>query len=439
MTRPAGRTSPRRAAAASLIGTAVEWYDYFIFGTASALVFGKLFFPSDDPLAGTLASFAVFGVGFFARPLGGFFFGHVGDRYGRKSALVATLLIMGVATTLIGLLPTAATIGVWAPILLVVLRLLQGFGVGGEWGGASLIAIESAPEGKRGRYGTFPQMGNAIGVVMSTGVFALVTLLPDEQFMSWGWRLPFLLSLVLVVVGLLIRHGIDETEAFEKAKESEEIVKVPFVEVFRRHRKQLLLAMGMRVSENMLGYIVLTFAVSYAVSNVGVDRESILISTTIAAVVAVPVIWYSGVVSDHIGRRKVFIFGASFALLIAFPFFWLLETGNVLAIIVAIIAMYAVAVGVQIAVEPAFFAELFGSTVRYSGMSIGYQLTSAVVGGFTPLLATAMVAGAGGSSWPVAVYIMGGAVITIISALLAVETFRSDISATDGPEVPATR
>ncbi|MEU9888292.1 MFS transporter [Sphaerisporangium sp. NPDC051011] len=436
MTRTAGRTSPRRAAAASLIGTAVEWYDYFIFGTASALVFGTLFFPSDDPLAGRLASFAVFGVGFFARPLGGFFFGHIGDRFGRKAALVATLLIMGIATTLIGLLPTADTIGVWAPILLVVLRLLQGFGVGGEWGGASLIAIESAPEGKRGRYGTFPQMGNAIGVVMSTGVFALVTQLPEETFMSWGWRLPFLLSLVLVVVGLLIRHGINETDAYEQAKEQEKIVKVPFVEVFRKHTRSLLLAMGMRVSENMLGYIVLTFAVSYAVSNLGVDREQILISTTIAALLAVPVIWFAGVASDNIGRRKVFIFGATFAFVIAFPFFWLLETGQVGWIILAIVAMYAVAVGVQISVEPAFFAELFGSTVRYSGMSIGYQLTSAIVGGFTPLIATALVA-AGGGSWPVALYIMGGAVVTIVSALLAIETFRSDISATTGPEVPA--
>lgn len=406
----------RRAAVASLVGTAIEWYDYFIFGTASVLVFGTLFFPSEDPLAGTLSAFAVFGVGFFARPLGGLFFGHIGDRLGRKGALVTTLLMMGVATFLMGLLPTTAQIGVLAPILLVLLRIVQGFGVGGEWGGAALVAVEYAPEGKRGAYGSAPQIGNAIGLVAATGIFGLVALLPDEQLFSWGWRVPFLLSIVMVAVGLFIRVRLTETPAFVAAQQAAEAAsgggtapveqQVPITKLLRTERRPLLIAMGLRLGEAIYGYILLTFVLTYATNYTDLDRSDVLWASCIAAGVAIGTYYWMGRLSDRIGRRPVYLIGAGVAAAMTWPIFLVLDTNSVPLVVLMMVVAYAVGIGALYGVQPAMFSELFATTTRYTGLSLAAQLPSMLVGVW-PYAATALLIATGGDPWPVVLITVG--------------------------------
>ncbi|MDU0326109.1 MULTISPECIES: MFS transporter [Microbacterium] len=426
----------RRAAVASLVGTAVEWYDYFIFGTASALVFGRLFFPSDgDPIFGTLAAFAVFGVGFFARPLGGIVFGHFGDKFGRKAALVTTLIMMGTATFLIGLLPTTDQIGILAPILLVALRLIQGFGVGGEWGGASLVAVEYAPEGKRGAYGSFPQIGNAVGLVMSTTIFALVSTLPDEQLLTWGWRVPFLLSAILIGVGLFIRFKLTETPTFQAAQDALEAKsaadapkeRMPLAELFRRFKRPLLLAMGMRLGEAVFGYIILTIGLTFATNYTEIGRTDILWASTIAAAIAIYTYYFFGKLSDRIGRRAVFILGSVVGALVSFPFFWILDADNIVLMYVVYAVAYAIGVGAVYGVEPAFFSELFGTKVRYTGVSLAAQLPSVLIG-LWPLASTAIFAATGGDPWPIAAITVVCLIIGGVCAWLAPETNRTDMT-----------
>ncbi|MFB8387915.1 MFS transporter [Microbacterium sp. NPDC055910] len=426
----------RRAAVASLVGTAVEWYDYFIFGTASALVFGRLFFPSDgDPIYGTLAAFAVFGVGFFARPLGGVVFGHFGDKFGRKAALITTLMMMGIATFLIGLLPTTDQIGILAPILLVFLRLVQGFGVGGEWGGAALVAVEYAPEGKRGAYGSFPQIGNAIGLVMSTTIFALVSMLPDEQLLSWGWRVPFLLSIVLIGVGLFIRFKLTETPTFQAAQEELEAKaeaekpkeRMPLAELFRRFKKPLLLAMGMRFGEAVFGYIILTIGLTFATNYTNIDGTNVLWASTIAAAIAIYTYYFFGKLSDRIGRRPVFILGSVVGALVSFPFFWILAADNIVLMYIAYAIAYAIGVGAVYGVEPSFFSELFGTKVRYTGVSLAAQIPSVLIG-LWPFAATAIFAATGGDPWPIALITVIALIIGGLCAYLAPETNKADMT-----------
>lgn len=444
----AGRTKiARRAAVASIVGTAVEWYDYFIFGTASALVFGRLFFPSDgDPIIGTLAAFAVFGVGFFFRPLGGIVFGHLGDRIGRKKTLVVTLMIMGIATFLIGCLPTAESIGILAPILLVVLRLLQGLGVGGEWGGATLVAVEFAPKGKRGTYGAFPQVGNAIGLVAATGIWALVATLPDEQLDAWGWRIPFLLSIVLIVVGMVIRLKLTETPAFlaaqriaEENRAADGTVKqrLPLADVFRRSWRRLLLTMGMRLGEGVAGYVVLTLVLSYSETYTEIPRSDALLFTTVAALFGIGTFYLLGRLSDRIGRRPVFILGAAVSIVLAWPVFLALGSNNVILSFVIVIVAYAVGVGGMYAVESSFFAELFPTSSRYTGLSLAAQIPSMAVGAW-PFAATAILASTGGNALPVAAVVAGCALLALVCAVLAPETKDADIDHDDIPaEQPA--
>lgn len=426
----------RRAAVASLVGTAVEWYDYFIFGTASALVFGPLFFPNpENPIIGTLSAFAVFGVGFFARPLGGIVFGHFGDKFGRKAALITTLMMMGIATFLIGLLPTTEQIGVWAPIMLVVLRLIQGFGVGGEWGGASLVAVEYAPEGKRGAYGSFPQIGNAVGLVFSTSIFAIVSTLPDEQLLSWGWRLPFLLSAILIGVGLFIRFKLTETPTFQAAQEAleakaeQEVVKerMPLAELFRRFKKPLLLAMGMRFGEAVFGYIILTIGLTFATNYTNIPRTDVLIASTIAAAIAIYTYYFFGKLSDRLGRRWVFIFGSIVGAVVSFPFFWILAADNIFLMYVIYAVAYAIGVGAVYGVEPAFFSELFGTKVRYTGVSLAAQIPSILIG-LWPLASTALFAATGGDPWPIALITVIALLIGLVCAWLAPETNKTDMT-----------
>ena len=411
--------SVRLVAFASLIGTTIEWYDFFLYGTAAALVFNRLYFPTFDPRMGTLAAFGTYTVGFVARPIGGAIIGHYGDKIGRKSMLILTLVIMGVATFGIGLLPTYKQIGPWAAVALVVLRLAQGFGVGGEWGGAVLMAVEHAPHGRRGFYGSWPQIGVPAGLLLSTAVFAQFARLPEAQFLSWGWRVPFLVSIVLVAVGLLIRVRIVESPAFARIKETRTEVQRPIITVLREHRREVLLAMGARLAENGAFYVYTVFSLVYATQKVGLPRQTVLTGILIASACALVSIPACGALSDRFGRRPVYLFGACMTGLFAYPLFMLLDSGSTplvwLALVVALVFAHSPMYGPQ----AAFLSELFGTRVRYSGASLGAQLSSVIAGGLSPFIATALLPYGRG---PLSGYLIAMAVITIISVLLASET-----------------
>ena len=429
------RTSLQKVIAASLIGSVIEWYDFFIYGTAAALIFGQLFFPGSDPLIGTLYSFGTYAVGFIARPIGGVFCGHYGDKIGRKSMLVMTLIVMGVATTLVGLLPTYESIGIWAPILLVVLRFLQGFAVGGEWGGATLMAVEYAPPGRRGFFGSWPGMGIPAGLVVATAVFTVFSSLPPEQFLSWGWRVPFLVSIVLVAVGLFVRLKILETPAFQQMQESGGSSELPVVDVFRYHWRSLLLTMGAFFLLNGGFYVTVTFMLAYGTQNIGVDSGTMLTGVLIAGIVQIFAIGAFAALSDRVGRRPVYLGGAVFLLLFSFPLFWMVNTG-VAPLIWLAMSIALVALGAMYGPSGAFFSELFSTRVRYSGASLGYQLASAVAGGFAPVIAVALLSAYGYPA--VALYMIVMALITITAVYLATETYQRDISEYGADEEPVT-
>jgi MFS transporter, MHS family, shikimate and dehydroshikimate transport protein len=417
---PEGRTQKQsmvRVATASFIGSAIEYYDFFLFGTAAALIFGQLFFPGADPLSGTLLSFATFGVGFFARPLGGIIAGHLGDRIGRKKTLVATLLLMGVATTAVGVLPTYEAIGIWAPIALVVLRLCQGLGVGGEWGGAALIAVEHAPRSRRGFYGSWPQMGIPAGLLLSSGAFALVSLMPQEQFLAWGWRLPFLASALLVIIGLYIRAKVSEPEEFQKVMDHSQREKHPLVAVLRHHTKEVLVIAGIRFADNVLYYVFATFGLAYMTTQLGLPRSVALAGVLIASALELASMPLFGALSDRIGRRAVVISGTVVMLVMAFPFFWLVGTGEPWAVIAACILVLTFAHAMVFAPLSAWFAELFAPEIRYTGVSVGYQLGSLVAGAPAPILATYLVAVNAGAYWPVALMVIIAGIVTLAAAL----------------------
>jgi MHS family shikimate/dehydroshikimate transporter-like MFS transporter len=429
------RTSLQKVIAASLIGSVIEWYDFFIYGTAAALIFGQLFFPGSDPLIGTLYSFGTYAVGFIARPIGGVFCGHYGDKIGRKSMLVMTLIVMGVATTLVGLLPTYESIGIWAPVLLVVLRFLQGFAVGGEWGGATLMAVEYAPPGRRGFFGSWPGMGIPAGLVVATAVFTASSSLPPEQFLSWGWRVPFLVSIVLVAVGLFVRLKILETPAFQQMQESGGSSELPVLDVFRYYWRSLLLTMGAFFLLNGGFYVTVTFMLAYGTQNIGVDSSTMLTGVLIAGTVQIFAIGAFAALSDRVGRRPVYLGGAVFLLLFSFPLFWMVNTG-VAPLIWLAMSIAIVALGAMYGPSGAFFSELFSTRVRYSGASLGYQLASAVAGGFAPVIAVALLSAYGYPA--VALYMIVMALITITAVYLATETYQRDISGYGADEEPVT-
>lgn len=422
-----------KVAFASMIGTFIEFYDYFIYGAAAALVFPKLFFSNMAPLTASIVSFATLGVAFITRPIGGVLFGHFGDTIGRKTTLIVSLLVMGGSTIAVGLLPTYASIGVGAPLLLVLLRLLQGLAVGGEWGGATTMIIEYAPRGRRGFYGTFVQLGNSLGVLFSAGAFALVSMLPHEAFMAWGWRVPFLASSILLTIGIFIRLKLEEPPAFVRMKEQQKVHSLPLKEVLQRFPKQVLIAAGLRVSETIIGYIAITYILQYGTTKLGLPGNTLLFGLMLSAVLALFTFPLWGLLSDRIGRRTVFLIGGFSACAFAFPLFWLLDTRNIAAIFLVFCVCYSGLVGTMYGLEPAYLSELFPTDIRYTGISLGAQLTG-VVGGMTPAIATVLLAWAHGASWPISVFIIVGSLITIVCALLAGETSHRDLTQEDGWE-----
>jgi len=431
---PSSTTSIRKVALASLIGTTIEWYDFFLYGTASALIFNKLFFPNYDPLTGTFAAVGTYAVGFAARPIGGIVCGHYGDRIGRKSMLILTLLIMGIATFLIGCLPTYNQIGIWAPILLVVLRVAQGFAAGGEWAGAVLMAVEHAPAGRRGFYGSWPQIGVPAGLLLSTLIFGQITKLPEEVLFGWGWRVAFLLSFILVGVGLFVRLAIIESPLFAEIKEAGTESRAPIIDAVREHPRNVLLAMGARLAENGAFYLYTVFVLTYATqSKIGFSRSAVLAAISIAALIELFTMPTFGALSDRFGRRPVYLFGAIFTALFAFPFFWMIESSNTTLMVLAIVFALVFGHSAMYGPQASFFSELFGTRVRYSGASLGYQLSSVIAGGLSPLIATGLLRRYS-TSWPIALLIVIMATVTTVSVYVAAETAHTNIgSENDAP------
>ncbi len=413
-----------------MVGTTVEWYDFFLFGSAAALVFPAVFFPNSEALQGTLLAFATYGVGFFARPVGGLVFGHYGDKIGRKKLLVTSLLMMGIGTFLIGLLPSFATIGIGAPLLLVFLRIVQGFAVGGEWGGAVLIVSEHTPPGRRGFFASLPQAGVPAGNLLAIAVLAILAAVQsDEAFLSWGWRIPFLLSGVLVIIGLYVRLAVAESPIFLEAKKSAEAKgtpeRAPILEVFRHSWREVLIAMGARFAENAGYYIITAFVLTYVGTYLDLDTGLVLNALLIASAVHFVAIPLWGALSDRLGRRPVYLFGAVGTGLWAFAFFALLDTrsfGGIVAATTVGLVLHAAMYGPQ----AAFFSELFGTRVRFSGVSVGYQLASVFAGGLAPFIAVALLA-AFDSPIPVAIYVVAGSVLTVVAVLAAKETQYRDL------------
>jgi metabolite-proton symporter len=433
-----------KVVAASLIGTTIEWYDFFLYGSAAALVFNKLFFPSVDPLTGTLLAFTTYAIGFLARPLGGLVFGHFGDKIGRKKLLVLALLMMGGATFAMGLLPTYATIGIGAPILLTVLRLVQGFALGGEWGGAVLIVSEHGDAKRRGFWASWPQAGVPVGNLLATAVLAvLAAVQTDEAFLSWGWRVPFLLSGLLVGVGLWIRLTVSESPIFLEARrkaelnKTEVVEKAPIVTLLRLHWREVLIAMGARMGENVSYYVITAFILVYITGPLGLSKSYGLNAVLIASAVHFISIPLWGALSDRVGRRAVYLFGAVGVGVWIFVFFTLLDTKSFGSIVLAT-TVGLVLHGAMYGPQAAFFSELFGTRVRYSGASIGYQLASIVAGALAPLIATALLKRFD-STVPVALYVGFACLLSIIAVLVAKETrgVALDSTDTDPAKVPA--
>jgi MHS family shikimate/dehydroshikimate transporter-like MFS transporter len=417
------------AVVASTIGTTIEWYDFFLYGTAAALVFPALFFPAHDPFVGRLLSFGTFTVGFIARPLGGAFFGYLGDRVGRKSTLVSTLLLMGVSTLLIGVLPTYQHIGVTAPLILVLLRFLQGIGVGGEWGGSVLLALEYGHRGKRGFYASWPQAGVPLGLLTSTGVVALVERqLSAEAFLAWGWRVPFYLSGLLIIVGLLIRIRILETPLFVQLQKTQNLAVSPVREVLVGHWRKVLLAAGTRIAEQSCFYLFTAYILAYNKDVLDLSPRLILLGINLAAGLELITIPLFGLLSDHFTRRRTYMLGCMYLAAFAFPYFALLQTRHPVAVLGAIIGSLVIGHAMLYSVQASLIPELFGTRLRYTGASLGYQLASPFAGGLAPLIAVAMVKAYPEEYWPLALYIVAICILSLACVQMLAETSREELT-----------
>jgi MFS family permease len=420
---PLRKTSTvRRAVTTAVLGQILEWYDFFLYGTAAALVFGKLFFPvGSDPLTGTIAAFGGFTVGFIARPVGGVLCGHIGDRYGRKTVMMLTLLTMGVATMCMGLLPTYQQIGIAAPIALVLLRILQGLAAGGEWSGSILMIHESAPASRRGALAAWSPSGAAFGFVLSTAAFLLAQTLSPDDFLSWGWRVPFLCSVVLVVLGLWMRRSVEESADFVAVKATHRESRMPIVEVLRRCPRQVLTVFGLRFGEGGASYIFFAFSIAYG-QFLGLKSTWILGGLTLSMLLMIPMSLLMGHLTDKIGRKPVYLAGAIAMVLVAYPYFTLLASGVLWKVIAALILANSVTLGILEGAQPAFISELLPVHLRFSGLGIGREISSVLGGGLSPMIATALLAHYR-SATPVAIYLVALALVTVIATCIAPETF----------------
>jgi metabolite-proton symporter len=418
---------------ATLIGTSIEWYDFFVYGAAAALVFGKLFFPTANPLTGTLLALSTFGVGFVARPVGGVVFAHFGDRIGRKSMLVLSVLLMGGGTFLVGLLPTAETIGIAAPILLVLLRFVQGIGLGGEWGAAAVMAVEHAPPHRRGFFGSWPQVGVPAGMLTANLAMLIMSgSMPEEAFLSWGWRIPFLASIVLVVVGIVIRLKVHESPVFEQARAAGKIERLPVLAVLRKQPTNVLRAAGLRFAENSTFYIHTTFVLTYGTTQLGMGRGDLLLAVIVSSAVGLVSLPFYGWACDRFGRRPVVLWGSLVLLAMSWPYFWALDTRSLPVIILATVVAVNVGNSAVYAPQPAYFSELFEPEVRYSGASIGAQAASVFAGGLAPVIATALLNATGGYDL-IALYMSAMVMITIVTALFSPDPYGASLRRREQP------
>ena len=411
--------SVRRVLFASLLGATLEWYDFILYGVVAGIVFNKLFFPAGDAFVSTMLAYATFAVGFLARPLGGIVFGHFGDRVGRKSVLVTTLLITGAATILIGLLPTYDQIGIAAPLLLLLLRILQGIGLGGEWGGGVLLAYEYAPPDRRGLYASVPQIGLAIGLCLASGVVGLMSLaLTDAEFLAWGWRVGFLASILLVAVGLYIRMTILETPEFRQIKARRTQTRMPLVELLRNHSGNVVLGMGARYIDGVFFNVFAVFSIGYLANVVGLQRTQALWAVSIAALVMVLALPLCGALSDRIGRPKTYAIGAFVLALSAFPGFMAFQTGDITTIYATMIVTFGIAYPLCYGPQAALFSDLFEARVRYTGISFVYQVSGIFASGITPLVATWLFELGDQEPWLICAYVVFAALVSMISAIL---------------------
>ena len=413
---------------ASAIGTTIEWYDFFLYNTMTAIVLNKLFFPNADILISTLLAYVTSFVGFLSRPIGGVIFGHYGDRIGRKTVLILTLLIMGIATFLIGLLPTYASAGVWAPLMLLALRIFQGIGIGGEWGGAVLMAVEHSPGGRRGFYGSWPQIGVPAGLLISAGVVSLLSLLNNDDFFAWGWRIAFLLSAILVVIGVYIRLKIMETPAFKQAQVENKIAAVPVVELFRTHTKNTILGLGARYIEGVTFNVYGVFIVFYITSTLHMSRQSALTAVMVSSAIMIVMLPICGNLSDRIGRRR--LFGAAGLLIgvLSFPAFWLMGPQSTLVTTLAVAVPFGLIYPAVYGPQAALFSELFDTRVRYTGISFVYQFSGIFASGLTPIVATALLPLGGGKPWLICIYVLAVSAISALSVYAMTDRHKSDIS-----------
>jgi metabolite-proton symporter len=417
----------RKAVIASTVGTAIEWYDFFIYGTAAGLVFGKLYFPHENPLSATLLAFGTYFIGFVGRPIGAAIFGHYGDRIGRKATLIATLLCMGIGTFLIAFVPTYASIGIWGAILLTVLRAIQGIGVGGEWGGSVLMSMEWARKNShRGLVASWPQFGVPCGLLLSTAAIAIFSAVSGDQFAVWGWRIPFALSIILVGIGLWIRLGILETPVFKNLLEQNKIENAPIAEVIRRQPREIILSALLRMAEQAPFYIFTAFVFAYAVGTLKMSRDLILGAVMVAAVVSFFTIPFAGHLSDRIGRKNMYLIGAAVMGVFGFIYFAMVDTTNPALVFIAIV-LSLIPHDLQYGPQAALIAEAFTPRLRYSGSSLGYQLASIIAGGPAPIIATALFA-AFHTGYAVAWYIAACAVVSLISTAMMPDYTNRDIS-----------
>jgi MFS family permease len=420
------RQHVRKAAVASTVGTTIEWYDYFLYGSAAALVFPKLFFPNSTEFVGVLESFATLFVGFAARPVGAAIFGHWGDRIGRKAMLIVTLLLMGLSTAVIGILPGAGTLGALAPVLLVLMRILQGIAVGGEWSGSVLLSMEWGDQKRRGLFGSWPQLGVAIGLILSTGMFALFNTIAGDGFLTWGWRIPFLLGLVLVAIGLYIRLQILETPLFARVVQERQVERAPVAEVIRRHPKEIILSALLRMSEQAPFYILTVFVLTYLTEGGGFSRNFVLIGTLVAAFLELILLPYFSHLSDSVGRKRIYLIGAAIMGIWGFIYFALLDTGIGWLVFIAI-AVSLIPHAMQYGPQASLIAESFPTRLRYGGAGLGYQLASVVAGGPAPFIAAALLK-AFGTGFAVSAYILFCAVVTIVAGILLPDRSKVDLS-----------